>query len=89
MKLKMLAAVLICVLAAIAVISHYTYVVEITGEIESASAQLETLQEESKHLKLEIASLNTPERLEQKAYELGMQYPGKEQLIILTAGASD
>lgn len=85
----MFAAILICALTAIAVISHYVYVVEISGEIESATAQLQTLQEDSKHLKLEIASMRTPQRLEQKAYELGMQYPGREQMIILTAGASD
>ena len=73
---------------AISVIAHYTQVVEITRQLELARSELDALQEEGKHLKLEIASLNSPERLKKEAYELGMQYPGREQMIILTAGAS-
>ena len=88
-KLKMIGAVLICALAAIAVIAHYTYVVDVMQQVELATSELVALQEEGKHLELEIASLRTPQRLEKKAYEIGMQYPGREQMIILTAQSSD
>lgn len=88
-KLKLFATVFACALMAIAVISHFTQVVEVARQVELARSELQTLQEEGKHLKLEIASLNSPERLEKEAYELGMQYPGREQMIILTAGASE
>ncbi|MCR3923296.1 MAG: cell division protein FtsL [Firmicutes bacterium] len=88
-KLKMFAAVLACVVMAIAVISHYAYVVNVTRQVELATVKLDALQEEGKHLKLEIASLRTLGRLEEKAYEIGMQYPGREQMVILTAGAAD
>lgn len=87
-KVKVFAAIFLCALMAISVIAHYTQVVEITRQLELARSELDALQEEGKHLKLEIASLNSPERLEKEAYELGMQYPGREQMIILTAGAS-
>lgn len=88
-KLKYFAAILVCALAAIAVIAHFIHVVDVTQQAEQARTELATLQEEGKHLKLEIASLRSPERLEQKAYELGMQYPGREQMIVLTAGADE
>ncbi|NLZ93447.1 MAG: cell division protein FtsL [Firmicutes bacterium] len=88
-KLKLFAAVFICALMAIAVITHYIHVINITQQVEQARSELVALQEEGKHLKLEIASLRSPDRLEQKAYELGMQYPGREQMIVLNAGAGD
>jgi len=86
-KLKLVAAIFVCSLLAIGVIAHYNQVIDVAQELEQARNELAALQEEGKHLKLEIASLRSPERLEQKAYELGMQYPGREQMIVLTAGA--
>ena len=50
---------------------------------------MQALLEESRQLQLQIASLRTPGRLEEEAYKLGMQYPGKEQIIILTARAAN
>lgn len=88
-KLKLFATIFACAVMAIAVISHFTQVVEAARQVELARSELQTLQEEGKHLKLSIASLNSLERLENEAYELGMQYPGREQMIILTAEAAE
>ncbi|NLP37503.1 MAG: cell division protein FtsL [Firmicutes bacterium] len=87
-KLKVLATVLVCSVMAITVVAHAVKMVEVTRQVESARAELQALQEEAQHLKLEIATLRTPERLEQKAYELGMQYPRRDQLIILSYDAT-
>ncbi|NLM51379.1 MAG: cell division protein FtsL [Firmicutes bacterium] len=89
LKIKMLAAVFVCAIMAIIVVAHAIKTVEMTRQVEQARAELQVLQEEAQHLKLEIAALRTPERLEQKAYELGMQYPKRDQLIILSYGAPE
>ncbi|NLM45907.1 MAG: hypothetical protein GX200_03800 [Firmicutes bacterium] len=86
-KLKMLSFVLACALASVALLSHYLTVVDLSRQVELAAAELAALQEENKHLELEIASLRAPERIETMAYELGMQYPGRDQMIILKAEA--
>ncbi|NLN06460.1 MAG: hypothetical protein GX167_02445 [Firmicutes bacterium] len=86
-KLKMLSFVLACALASVALLSHYLTVVDLSRQIELAAAELAALQEENKHLELEIASLRAPERVEAMAFEMGMQYPGREQMIILKAEA--
>lgn len=87
-KLKMFGAVILCAFMAIAVIAHYTYVIDVTHQIDSGMRELQALQDQGKHLQLEIASLRTPERLEKMALEIGMQYPHRNQMIILTAGVS-
>ncbi|HHX74105.1 MAG TPA: hypothetical protein GX699_04300 [Firmicutes bacterium] len=86
-KVKMLSFVLACALVSIALLSHFLTVIDLSRQVESAAAELAALQEESKHLELEIAALRAPERVEAKAYELGMQYPGRDQMIILKAEA--
>lgn len=88
-KLKMLSAMIACTLAALALISFSVSVVNTVRQVEQAEAELQALLEESRQLQLQIASLRTPGRLEEEAYKLGMQYPGKEQIIILTARAAN
>ena len=69
----MLSFVLACALASVALLSHYLTVVDLSRQIELAAAELAALQEENKHLELEIASLRAPERVEAMAFEMGMQ----------------
>jgi cell division protein FtsL len=86
-KLGMLGTVAAAALVAILLVAHYTYVVQLTYQIDYRSAELRALQEEQQHLKLDIASLRSPERLEKIALEeLGLKYPDQDQFIILTAG---
>ncbi|MDW7651085.1 MAG: cell division protein FtsL [Bacillota bacterium] len=87
-KLKMFAVLLSFMLIAILLVAHYTYVVHISYEIDSGVRELKALQDETQHLKLELASLQSPERLEKMALEIGMQHPDRDQFVILTAGVS-
>lgn len=87
-KVKMFSVMLAFAVTATVLVAHFTYVVNINHQIGSKTKELRALQDESNHLKLKIASLQSPERLEKMALEAGLQYPGQEQLIILTAGAT-
>lgn len=87
-KLKMFGAVLSCALMAIILIAHFTYVVDTNHKLERSKNELRALQDQGEHLKLELASLQSPERLEREALAIGLQYPGNEQLVILTAGVT-
>lgn len=87
-KVKMVSIMLVLALVAVALVAHFTYLVDINHRIGRSTEELRTLQDESKHLKLEMASLQSPERLEKLALEMGLKYPGQEQLVILTAVAT-
>ncbi len=67
---------LISVLNAIFLISHYNKINHISREIVRYETQLKGLHEEQAHLKLQIAGLRTLKRIESIAVnELGMIYP--------------
>ena len=87
-KVKMVSIMLVLALVAVALVAHFTYLVDINHRIGRSTEELRALQDESKHLKLEMASLQSPERLEKLALEMGLKYPGQEQLVILTAVAT-
>lgn len=87
-KVKMFSVMMAFAFTAIVLVAHFTYLVDVNHQIGRSTQELRALQEEGKHLKLKIASLQSPERLEAMALEIGLQYPGQEQLVILTAGAS-
>ena len=87
-KLKMFGALFTCMLLAIVLIAHFTYVVNVSHKIDAEMNELRALQEEGKHLKLEIASLQSPQRLEKMGLEIGLKYPDKDQLVVLTAGVT-
>lgn len=87
-KMKMFAVVFIFGLASVALIAHYTYMIQVNYQIDRSLHELNSLQKAQQHLKLEIASLRSPDRLERIALdEIGMKYPDQDQFIILTAGA--
>ena len=84
----MFAVVFIFGLASVALIAHYTYMIQVNYQIDRSLHELNSLQKAQQHLKLEIASLRSPDRLERIALdEIGMKYPDQDQFIILTAGA--
>ncbi|WP_040378638.1 septum formation initiator family protein [Dethiobacter alkaliphilus] len=87
-KLTLMGAVLLCAMTAIVLVAHFAYVVDVNHQISARKQELAALQDENKHLQLEIASLRSPQRLEQAALEIGLQYPGEDQFVYLTAGAS-
>jgi cell division protein FtsL len=87
-KLKMFAVVFILAIVSVALITHYTYMIQVNYQIERSLQELNSLQKAQQHLKLEIATLRSPDRLERIALdEIGMKYPDQDQFIILTAGA--
>ncbi|MBT9167463.1 MAG: Cell division protein FtsL [Syntrophomonadaceae bacterium] len=88
-KVKMISFMLVFALTAVALVAHFTYLVDVNHRIGRSMKELEALQDESKHLKLEMASLQSPERLEKLALEMGLKYPGQEQMVILTAVAAE
>lgn len=86
----MLAAVLVLVLISLALVSHYTHMIQVNYQIEKSLNELHSLQKTNQHLKLEIASLRSPDRLERIAVsDIGMKYPDQDQFIILTAGTQE
>ena len=87
-KLSMMGAVMLCAITAIVLVAHFAYIVDVNQQISAKKQELVTLQDENKHLQLEVASLRSPQRLEQAALEIGLQYPGEDQFVYLTAGIS-
>lgn len=85
-RTKMLGVVAVLALMAISLVAHYTYVLQLNYKIDRSLHELHALQDTQQHLKLEIASLRSPDRLEKIAMEeIGLQYPDQDQFIILTA----
>jgi len=87
-KISMFGVVAAFAAASIMLVAHYTTMISVNYQIDRSRSELRSLQDRQQHLKLEIASLRSPERLERIALEeIGMQYPQQSQFIILTAGA--
>jgi cell division protein FtsL len=58
--------------------------IDLNLQISDSSRQLKEAEQEQKRLKLEIASLRTPARIETIAKgELGMSLPNEQQVIIV------
>jgi cell division protein FtsL len=58
--------------------------VHLEYEISSQSTRLRTLQQETRALRLEVATLNSPARVEQIARtKLGLRPPTPEQVVII------
>lgn len=85
LKLKIFGMMFVGVLAAVSLIAHHTYVVHLNHQIINSNNELQSLKDQGRHLRLETASLRSPERLEKMALEIGMIYPGRDQVIVLTA----
>jgi cell division protein FtsL len=85
-RMAMLGVLFVVVLTALSLVAQFVFVVQANYEIGRASRELQNLQEQAQHLKIEIASLRSPDRLEKIALEeIGLQYPNHNQFIILTA----
>lgn len=85
-KLQMLGMAVLAAALAIILVFMGAAVVQSSYRLEARSSELRALQDEGQHLKLKAASLRSPERLEKIALEeIGLQYPGQAQLVILTA----
>jgi cell division protein FtsL len=80
---------LIVVLALFTVVSLFhvwsrVRVIDLNLQITEADRQMKNLQQEKSRLKLEIASLKTPSRIESLAKgELGMVLPADQQVIVV------
>lgn len=84
-KVFALGLVFVMALTAISLVNHFISIVRVNYEISVATRELQSLFEDQQHIKLEIASLRSPDRLERIAMEIGMQYPDQSQFIILAA----
>ncbi len=85
-KLRMLGMAVLTAFLAVILVALSAAVVQLNYRLETRSLELRALQDEGQHLKLEAASLRSPERLEKIALEeIGLQYPAQAQLVILTA----
>lgn len=86
-KLTILCVLLLITLSALSLVAHFVLVVQVNYEIGRATRELLSMQEQQQQLKIEIAALRSPERLEKIALEeIGLHYPTHSQLIVLTAG---
>lgn len=88
-KLRLLGAVAGVALFAALLVAQYAQLVQLNYHTEARSRELRVLQDVGQHLQLEAASLRSPERLEKIALEeIGLQYPGQNQVMMLAAGPS-
>ena len=72
---------------AITLVGHYNRVIAVNNQIIQHERQLNALNEEQEHLKLQIAQLSTLKRIETIAInEIGMYYPreGREKSLFAT-----
>jgi cell division protein FtsL len=84
-KTLALGLLFVAALTAVSLVNHFVSIVRVNYEIGRAARELQFLQERQQHLRLEIAGLLSPDRLEQAGREIGMEYPDQSQFIILTA----
>jgi len=63
--------------------------VSVGYQIEDFQKQLAALQEENRHLALEVAQLESAERIEAEARRLGMVQPGDPQVIAAATAIED
>ena len=73
-------------LVALVYVGSHIRMTQLEYEIAAALHTKERMLEQQKNLKLEFATLKTPQRIEMIAMKkLQMVYPGNEQLIVLKA----
>lgn len=84
-KTAALGAIFVLALVAVFLVNHFVAIARVNYEIGSVTKELESLQEEQRHLRLEIAGLRSPERLGSVGREIGLQHPEQNQIIILSA----
>jgi len=88
-KVKLVIVFSLCFLLSLAVIAQYSSLVILNYRLSAARAELASIQEASRILELEVASLSSVGRIEQIARdELGMIDPELAQMRVLTAGLS-
>jgi cell division protein FtsL len=58
-------------------------VLTLANEIKSLDVQINNQQKEYKYLQVEVAYLNSVERIERLAKEMGFEYPSLEQIRVL------
>ena len=82
-KFLMVCMILFTIVSVFHVWSRFK-LVDLNLQISDSSRQLKETEQEQKRLKLEIASLRTPSRIESIAKgELGMALPNKQQVIVV------
>ncbi len=82
-RFVMIGMVLLTVVSVFHVWSRYK-LVDLNLELADMNRQLKEAEQEQKRLKLEVASLRTPSRIETIATdELGMALPTEQQVIIV------
>jgi len=82
-KFLMICMILFTVVSVFHVWSRFK-LIDLNLQISDSSRQLKEAEQEQKRLKLEIASLRTPARIEAIAKgELGMALPNEQQVIVV------
>ena len=82
-KFLMICMILFTVVSVFHVWSRFK-LIDLNLQISDTSRQLKEAEQEQKRLKLEIASLRTPARIEAIAKgELGMALPNEQQVIVV------
>ncbi len=80
----LIAVVLILLAASLLFVWSHVRLTELKYQIAKEISVKESVLEENRKLKVEIASLKSPQRLEQIARDkFGMTYPEREQVIFL------
>ena len=81
---SLLAIVLILLSASLIFVWSHVRLTELKYQIAKEISVKESFSEENRKLKVEIASLKSPQRLERMARDkFGMAYPEREQVIFL------
>ncbi len=84
-KYAQIILITVVVLLAVSVTAHYTAIVGANYQISRIQKELNSLIKEREALRLEVATLNSLERIESIAKnELGLVYPDSSQFIFLS-----
>ena len=79
-----LAVALVCVACSLFYVWWHQQIISLGYELSQKSQEEQVLQKENKKLRLELAALKSPKRIESMALkELGFVNPQKEHLIIV------
>jgi cell division protein FtsL len=83
-RFKLFLFLMISIFLCIVYIWQRVTVLTLANEIKRLNVQIGNQQKEYKYIQVEVASLNSVERIEKLAQEMGFIYPSLEQIEILS-----
>lgn len=73
----------------ITLIMRYTLISQLNSELSSIERQIEELKAEKDYISMELEPHMATDKIEEKAFKLGMTYPNKENVYVLNENNSN